>query len=81
MSGKISVDRPTLCDSLTTSHTYVPFLMQKKNIPIQPFTVLLLEQWFSNVFLGTHSSAHFACLPYLTHSFEFMERFLNELMI
>ncbi len=35
-----------------------------------------LNQGFSIMFLGTHCSAHFACLPYLTHSF-----FPNELML
>ncbi len=37
-----------------------------------------LHEWFSILFLGTHCSAHFACLPYLTHSFEL---FPNKLMI
>jgi len=29
---------------------------------------ILLKQWFSTPVLGTHCSAHFVCLSYLTHS-------------
>ncbi len=40
-----------------------------------------ITQWFLILVLWPLSSAHFVCLPYLTHSDQFMELFPNELMI
>ncbi len=49
---------------------------------------LCLEQWFSIPVLGTPCSAHFACLPYLTHLIEIIRSLVkfialspNKLMI
>ncbi len=44
-------------------------------------SALVLDQWFSIPVLGTPCSAHFACLPYLTHLIEIIslvgERAMN----
>ncbi len=46
-------------------------------LPASAYFINFLKQWFSIPVLGTPCSAHFACLPYLTHLIELISSFVQ----